>query len=104
MIEKIYSEEFNEKVLGSAKPVVVDFFADWCGPCKMLAPALDELSAQNADFDFYKINIDENPELANKYQIVSIPFVGIFKGGVMADKSIGFLDAEALQDFLNANK
>lgn len=104
MIEKIYSEEFNEKVLGSAKPVVVDFFADWCGPCKMLAPVLDELSAQNADFDFYKINIDENPELATKYQIVSIPFVGIFKGGVMADKSIGFLDAEALQDFLNANK
>lgn len=104
MIEKIYSEEFNEKVLGADKPVVVDFFADWCGPCKMLAPVLDELAGQNPDFDFYKVNTDENPELANKYRIVSIPFVAVFKNGVIADKSIGFKDAEGMQDFLNANK
>ena len=73
MIEKIYSEEFEQKVLHSDKPVIVDFFADWCGPCKMLSPVLEALASKNNDIDFYKINVDENTDLAEKYSVSSIP-------------------------------
>lgn len=104
MIDKIFSEEFKEKVLNSQNTVVVDFYADWCGPCKMLSPVLENLSSQNPDVDFYKVNIDENPSLAEEFEVMSIPNVVIFKNGQACDRSIGFAGEQQLRDFINRNR
>lgn len=104
MIDKIYQEEFAEKVINSPNTVVVDFFADWCGPCKMLSPVLEKLDAMNPDVDFYKVNIDENPSLADEFEIRSIPNVVIFKNGQAADRSIGFVSEQHLQEIINRNR
>lgn len=104
MIDKIYQEEFAEKVINSPNTVVVDFFADWCGPCKMLSPVLEKLDAMNPDVDFYKVNIDENPSLADEFEIRSIPNVVIFKNGQAADRSIGFVSEQQLQEIISRNR
>ena len=78
----IYTKEnFNEEVLGSDVPVLVDFWASWCGPCKMLGPVIEEISEEADGFKVGKINVDEQPELARKYNIMSIPTVVVFKNG-----------------------
>lgn len=104
MVQKIYQEEFIEKVLNSKKPVLVDFFADWCGPCKMLAPVLDVLEKENEDYDIYKINVDENQDLAAEYEVSSIPNIVIFKNGEVVDRSMGFKTADQLQQILDKNR
>lgn len=103
-MEKIYQEEFQQRVLQAEHPVVVDFFADWCGPCKMLAPVLEQLERDNDEVEFFKINIDENPEIAEQYEVMSIPNVGFFKGGELVDRSVGFKSAEEMQSFIDSNK
>ena len=102
--EKIYQEEFQQRVLQAEHPVVVDFFADWCGPCKMLAPVLEQLERDNDEVEFFKINIDENPEIAEQYEVMSIPNVGFFKGGELVDRSVGFKSADEMQSFIDSNK
>ena len=104
MIDKIYQEEFAEKVINSPNTVVVDFFADWCGPCKMLSPVLEKLDSMNPDVGFYKVNIDENPSLADEFEVRSIPNVVIFKNGQAADRSIGFVSEQQLQEIINRNR
>lgn len=104
MIDKIYQEEFDEKVINSPNTVVVDFFADWCGPCKMLSPVLEKLDSMNPDVVFYKVNIDENPSLADEFEVRSIPNVVIFKNGQAADRSIGFVSEQQLQEIINRNR
>lgn len=104
MIDKIYQEEFAEKVINSPNTVVVDFFADWCGPCKMLSPVLEKLDSMNPDVDFCKVNIDENPSLADEFEVRSIPNVVIFKNGQAADRSIGFVSEQQLQEIINRNR
>ena len=82
MAEIIRQDVFEEKVLEADKPVLVDFYADWCGPCKMMIPVLDELSAEKADeLTIYKINGDENPDIARQYKVMSIPTLILFKDG-----------------------
>ena len=103
-MEKIYQEEFEQRVLKAEHPVVVDFYADWCGPCKMLAPVLEQMERDNDDVEFFKINIDENPEIAEQYEVMSIPNVGFFKRGQLVDRSVGLLPAEEMQAFIDANK
>ena len=81
MLKHVNLEDFEEEVLNSSKVILVDFFATWCGPCKMLSPILEEISEIKENFDIAKIDIDENTELAEKYGIESVPTMIIFKDG-----------------------
>ncbi len=103
MIEKIDTKQFDELIKGE-RPVVCDFYADWCGPCKMLAPVLDKLAEDYGDrAEFVKVNIDENFELSARYGIMSIPYVGVFKKGEMCDKSIGYMAKPEAEQFIKNN-
>ena len=81
---------FADEVLGSDKPVLVDFWAEWCGPCKMVSPVLEEIAAEHPDkLTIAKLNIDENPQIARDYQIMSIPTMTVFQGGKPVKRLIG---------------
>jgi thioredoxin 1 len=98
---KVDVNNFQDEVLNSAEPVVVDFWAEWCGPCKMIAPSLEEISTEMAGkVKVAKLNIDENPELAAKFGVRSIPTLAIFKGGEVADISVGAKPKTALSAWI----
>lgn len=90
MTAEISGAEFQSKVIEADEPVLVDFFATWCGPCKMMAPVIDEVGAEKSgEASVYKIDIDENPDIAQKYGVMSIPTFIVFKGGEPASKALG---------------
>lgn len=92
---------FEETVKGS-KTALVDFWAEWCGPCRMQGPVVDELAEERADIDVYKVNVDKEPELAARFQVTSIPSLVFFKDGQMAKKAVGFHNREELEEILAA--
>jgi thioredoxin 1 len=88
---------FKEEVLGSEQPVLVDFWAPWCGPCRALSPTLEELSSEHSDkVKIGKVNVDEHPELANQYKVVSIPSLLLFRAGKVDKQHIGLISTEKL--------
>ena len=90
MTQQISAAEFQSKVLDAETPVLVDFFATWCGPCRMMAPPIDEVSAEMAGkAAVYKLDIDESMEVAQRYGIMSVPTFMVFKNGEPAAKTIG---------------
>ncbi len=97
MLEYVITEEnFEEEVLNSDKPVLLDFWASWCGPCRMLAPVIEEIARENDNIKVGKVNVDDYPSLAVKFGVSSIPTVIIFKDGEVFNKSIGYREKEAL--------
>ncbi len=93
-------ESFQQEVLNSDIPVLVDFWASWCGPCKMLSPIIDEMGEEVTDAKICKVNVDEQPELAAQYGIMTIPTVLVFKNGEIAANSVGVKPKAALLNLL----
>ncbi|EDQ35293.1 thioredoxin [Hoeflea phototrophica DFL-43] len=99
---KVDSANFQSEVLDSSVPVVVDFWAEWCGPCKMIAPSLEEISNEmEGKVKVAKINIDENPEIASQFGVRSIPTLAMFKAGAVADIKVGASPKTALSSWIS---
>lgn len=94
----ITAGNFEETVLNSSKPVLVDFWASWCGPCKMLSPIVDQVAEEaNGEFIVGKINVDEEGELAKKFKVMSIPTLLVFKNGEVVNRSVGYISKEEVK-------
>ena len=102
MVKIVNSSEFNEEIKEGV--VFVDFFATWCGPCKMLSPIVDEVSNEITDVKFLKVDVDQSSDVAATYNIMSIPTLMIFKDGSLVSKQMGSLPKSQLIDFINNNK
>ncbi len=87
---KLTKDNFVREVLQSGKPVLVDFWAPWCGPCRMLMPVLEEIAKERSDIKVGKVNVDEEPELAMQFRVASIPTLLLFKGGKLVNSSVGY--------------
>ncbi len=99
-IQEITSADFEEVVLKSEKPVLVDFNATWCGPCRMLKPILEQVAAERSDVTVVGVDIDENDDLAEEYGVFSIPCLVLIKDGAEADRSVGLVPKEAIEALL----
>ena len=94
------SDNFETEVLGSDKPVLVDFWASWCGPCKMLSPVVDQIAEEKDDIKVCKLNVDEQQDIAVKYKVMSIPTLIVFKNGEEANRSVGVVPKEEILKLL----
>jgi thioredoxin 1 len=102
-VNKVSDATFDSEVLKSAEPVVVDFWAEWCGPCRQIAPALEEIAgSMNGKVKIVKLNVDENPATAAKYGIMSIPTLMLFKNGELASRQIGAQPKQKLEQWITS--
>lgn len=100
-MREVTDSTFLEEINGTGAPVVVDFWAPWCGPCKMISPIMEELDSEiGSKVKFVKVNVDESPQVAQKYRIASIPTIMVFKNGVPVDSLIGFRPKQALKEVI----
>ncbi len=103
MVLEITDSTFDAEVLKASQPVLVDFWAPWCGPCRMVGPVVESLADKNAGkVKFCKLNVDENQKTAGRYSVMSIPTIMFFKDGEVVDTSVGALPEQALQDKIDA--
>ncbi|HCK88047.1 MAG TPA: thioredoxin [Erysipelotrichaceae bacterium] len=93
-----------DQILKENKSVFIDFYADWCGPCKMVGPVVEGLAEENTDVKFIKVNVDDNPEVAERYGVMSIPMLVAVKDGKTAATTLGFQPRESIQNVINAAK
>lgn len=93
---KISAKNFEEEVLSSEKPVLLDFYADWCGPCRMVGPIVDEIASERADIKVGKVNVDDEPVLAEKFGVFSIPMLVVMKDGKIVNQALGARPKEAI--------
>jgi thioredoxin 1 len=102
-VGKVSDTNFDAEVLKATGPVVVDFWAEWCGRCRMIAPALEEIAGSlNGKVKIVKLNVDENPQTATKYGVMSIPTLMIFKNGEMASRQVGAAPKQKLEQWITA--
>lgn len=97
---KISKENFASEVLNSNKPVLLDFYADWCGPCRMAGPIVSEIANERNDVKVGKINVDEQPELAAQFQVMSIPMLAVIKNGKLENQVVGYRSKEQIEAML----
>lgn len=97
---KINKENFTSEVLNSNKPVLLDFYADWCGPCRMVGPIVSEIANERSDVKVGKINVDEQPELAAQFQVMSIPMLAVIKNGKLENQVVGYRSKEQIEAML----
>ena len=97
---KINKENFASEVLNSNKPVLLDFYADWCGPCRMVGPIVSEIANERSDVKVGKINVDEQPELAAQFQVMSIPMLAVIKNGKLENQVVGYSSKEQIAAML----
>ena len=98
---KITKNNFKEEVLNSDKPVLIDFWASWCGPCRMVGPIIDEIAGERQDIKVCKVNVDDEPELASEFHIMSIPTLVVMKEGQVLKQSLGAKPKSQILDLLN---
>ncbi|MGN1319839.1 MAG: thioredoxin [Acutalibacteraceae bacterium] len=97
---QINKENFNSEVLNSNKPVLLDFYADWCGPCRMVGPIVSEIANERDDIKVGKINVDEQPELAAQFKVMSIPMLAVIKDGKLVKQVVGYRPKEQILEIL----
>jgi thioredoxin len=100
MAEAVKTDNFDAEVLASQQPVLVDFWAEWCGPCHAIAPVLDQIAAERSDLKIVKLNIDEEPAVAQRYGVMSIPTLILFKDGEPAAAAVGAMPKSMLEERL----
>ncbi|MDD7457240.1 MAG: thioredoxin, partial [Clostridia bacterium] len=93
---KINKDNFDSEVMKSDKKVLIDFFANWCGPCRMVGPIVEEIASEHPEFKVCKINVDEEPDLANAFKVMSIPALFVVENGKIVDKSVGAMPKQAI--------